>query len=175
MLASDAGLAPQLCSVRDRARVYPGYSRVQGSLSNLSGPYFLHETAKRSEIETISCQRSTLEAQTEHRWGDTLWWRAGWTPTSSPRCSVTLTISRANELKVAFKRSGWWEVRLTQTLQRAQRQKDKSTFQKMTTLCKKTACVHEFLYTLYKMKYFKTFFFFFALILIIVGYSSWRL
>lgn len=91
MLASDAGLAPQLCSVRDRARVYPGYSRVQGSLSNLSGPYFLHETAKRSEIETISCQRSTLEAQTEHRWGDTLSWRAGSTWTSSPRCSVTVS------------------------------------------------------------------------------------
>lgn len=55
-LASVAGLAPPLCSVRDRATVTPGYSLVQGSLSNFSGPYFLHETAKRWEIETISCQ-----------------------------------------------------------------------------------------------------------------------
>lgn len=44
----------------------PGYSLVQGSLSNLSGPYFLHATAKRSEIETISCQRSTWKSQTQH-------------------------------------------------------------------------------------------------------------
>lgn len=161
MLASDAGLAPQLCSVRDRARVYPGYSRVQGSLSNLSGPYFLHETAKRSEIETISCQRSTLEAQTEHRWDDTLRWRAGSTWTSGPCSSVTVIIWRANELKVAFKRSGWREVKLTQTLQRAQRQMDNSTFgfkKKKEHCVKNSLCPREFLYTLHKMKYFKTFF-----------------
>lgn len=64
-LASVAGLAPPLCSVRDRARVTPGYSLVQGSLSNLFGPYFLHATAKRLKIETISCQRSTWESQTQ--------------------------------------------------------------------------------------------------------------
>lgn len=59
LLASIAGLAPPLCSVRDRARVTPGYSLVQGSLSNLSGLYFLHATAKRSEIETTTRQTST--------------------------------------------------------------------------------------------------------------------
>lgn len=87
MLASDVGLVPQLCSVRDRARVYPRYSCVQGSLSNLSGPYSLHQTATRWEVETISCQRSTLEAQTEHRWGDTRWRRVGSNWTAGPRCS----------------------------------------------------------------------------------------
>lgn len=49
----------------------PGYSLVQGSLSNFSGPYFLHATAKRSEIETISCQRSSWETQTQQ--SETVW------------------------------------------------------------------------------------------------------
>lgn len=54
----------------------PGYSLVQGSLSNLSGPYFLHATAKRLEIETISYQRSTWESQTQLRWSAILQRRA---------------------------------------------------------------------------------------------------
>lgn len=101
LLASDAGLAPQLCSVRDRARVYPRYSLVRRPLSNLSGPYFLHETAKRWEIGTISCQRSRLEAQTEHRWGGTRRRRAGSTWTSCPVSAAHLLgdLKRANEPK----------------------------------------------------------------------------
>lgn len=67
----------------------PGYSLVQGSLSNLSGPYFLHATAKRSEIETISCQRSTKESQTQFRSSQTIQGSAGYNRGYSSTATTT--------------------------------------------------------------------------------------
>lgn len=81
----------------------PGYSLVQGSLSNFSGPYFLHATAKRSEIETISCQRSSWESQTQYKVKHC---REGLALTHF-QCKLQLI--RSQEYRLRLDREGWNE------------------------------------------------------------------